>query len=77
MKMDLTLMVLVLRNTGFPAPQSSTFDKKPFEHEISDGADVARLKFYRNELTHSKVKELNEHQFKEISQTIIKVIQNR
>ncbi|CAC5379184.1 unnamed protein product [Mytilus coruscus] len=72
--MDLTLMVCVLRNTGLEEPHSSTFDCKPHEREISDGADVARLKFYRNELVHSKVKELNEQEFEEISQTLIKVI---
>lgn len=63
-------MVFVLRIT-------CTFDGKPYEREINDWADVARLKFYRNELAHAKVKELNEQEFKEISQTTIEVIQNR
>ncbi|XP_063398031.1 uncharacterized protein LOC134682988 [Mytilus trossulus] len=73
--MDLTLMVLVLRNTGLKQPHTSSFDKLPKEHEVSDGADVARLKFYRNELAHSRIKELNEQKFAEISRTIKKVIQ--
>lgn len=75
--MDLTLMVFVLRITErLKGPQSLTFDEIPDESEISDGADVARLKVYRNELTHAKVKELNEQEFKKNSQTLIKVIQN-
>ncbi|XP_071121715.1 uncharacterized protein [Mytilus edulis] len=75
MNMDLTLMAFVLRITEkVAAPHSSTFDDKPHEHEISDGADVARLKFFRNALVHAKVKELNEQEFNEISKTLKKVI---
>lgn len=70
-------MVFVLRITHqLLEPKSSTFDEIPHERDISDGADVARLKVYRNELTYAKVKELNEQEFNDISQNLIKVIQN-
>lgn len=71
--MDITLMVCVLRNTGFPAPHS-TFDRKPHERDISEGADVARIKFYRNQLAHQIGKRLNDKDFGEISQALIEVM---
>lgn len=72
-KMDIKLMVCVLRNTGLPEPHS-TFNCMPDKDEINDGADTARINFYRNELLHSIDKELNDQEFEEISQTLIEVI---
>lgn len=69
-------MVCVLRNTGLKEPHS-TFDCKPDESDGSVGADVARLKCYRNEFAHSKVQELDEQEFEEISQTLKEVSKHR
>lgn len=71
--MGLGLMLCVLQNTGLEAPHS-TFGCKPHKCDISVGADVARIKFYRNEFAHTKNKELNEKEFEEISQTLIEVM---
>lgn len=70
--MDLTLLVRVLRNTGIEKPLFG-FDYKPLDGEISLGADVVRLKFFRNELYHSNGRKLNEQQYESMSKTLREV----
>ncbi|XP_063400193.1 uncharacterized protein LOC134684814 [Mytilus trossulus] len=72
-EMDLTLLVRVLRNTEIEEPLFG-FDCKPLDGEISFGADVVRLNFFRNELNHSIVRKLNKQQFESMSNTLKEVI---
>jgi hypothetical protein len=50
---DVTLMVCLLRNLTHIAPPVNGFDVLPSSQEKSIGADLARIKFYRNRLAHS------------------------
>lgn len=47
---DLTLMVCLLRNISpvVVAPVPSGFDQLPLPSDTSDGANIARIKFYKN-----------------------------
>ena len=46
-------MICLLRNLKKIAPPLHGFDKLPCKTEINDGADLARVKFYRNMISHS------------------------
>lgn len=50
---DVTIMVCLLRNLTHIAPPVNGFDVLPLSQETSIGADLARIKFYRNRLAHS------------------------
>lgn len=71
----MTLLVRVLRNIGLEAPYFG-FDIEPLDAEISFAADVVRVNFLRNELSHSPVITLTEQQFENMSNTLIKVRSN-
>ncbi|CAG2204181.1 unnamed protein product [Mytilus edulis] len=69
---DLTLMVLLIRN--FTPIQIS--DILPVPIDISTGADISRLKYYRNELAHcnGKISDIEfEQQWVEIYQAIVRL----
>lgn len=52
-KYDITLMICLLRNLKKIAPPFAGFDKLPKKTEVNDGADLARVKFYRNFIAHA------------------------
>ncbi|XP_052077287.1 uncharacterized protein LOC127715285 [Mytilus californianus] len=60
---DVTLMICLLRNLSIIAPPSLGFDKLPPATEISDGADLARIKHHRNFIAHPGKDELSTCEF--------------
>lgn len=50
---DITLMICLLRNISGIAPPFTGYDTLPSPTDISKGADLARIKHYRNEIAHS------------------------
>ncbi|XP_052075892.1 uncharacterized protein LOC127713981 [Mytilus californianus] len=59
---DITLMICLLRNMTTIVPPLHGYDKLPPVTEVSDGADLARIKYYRNVLAHTDNGQLsNEH----------------
>ena len=49
---DVTLMIALLRNLTSMSPPVGGFDRLPLSSETSEGADLARIKHYRNYLAH-------------------------
>lgn len=49
---DITLMITLLRNLTNMNPPHSGFDILPTPNETTLGADLARIKYYRNYLAH-------------------------
>lgn len=49
---DITLMMTLLRNLTSINPSHDGFDRLPKSTETTLGADLARIKFYRNRLAH-------------------------
>ncbi|XP_076081216.1 uncharacterized protein LOC143052139 [Mytilus galloprovincialis] len=52
---DLTLLICLLRNIATPAIRKpgTGFDQLPNNHDITEGADLARIKYYRNLIAHN------------------------
>ncbi|CAC5357848.1 ANK [Mytilus coruscus] len=50
---DITLMICLLRNIGGITPPVKGYDTFPSSVDISTGADLARIKYYRNRIAHS------------------------
>ncbi|XP_062610995.1 uncharacterized protein LOC134272844 [Saccostrea cucullata] len=61
---DATLLICLLRNMS-PSTQAprNGFDNLPNQQEVSDGADIARIKFYRNRVAHSTDARMNTSEF--------------
>lgn len=72
--MDLTLMVMMLRNTKVIVEPILDSDGNPMEEDLSLNADVVRLKNIRNQFAHTTVLELNGQEYEEITQRLIEVI---
>ncbi|OPL33844.1 hypothetical protein AM593_01559, partial [Mytilus galloprovincialis] len=53
MDFDLTMMICLLRNIGGLATPINGWDRLPPPNEILPGADLATLKWYRNQLAHT------------------------
>ncbi|XP_052085845.1 uncharacterized protein LOC127723320 [Mytilus californianus] len=49
---DVTLMICLIRNLSSMNPPVKGFDSLPLPWEITPGADLARIKCYRNKLAH-------------------------
>ncbi|OPL33008.1 hypothetical protein AM593_01677, partial [Mytilus galloprovincialis] len=49
---DITLMITLLRDLTSVTPPAGGFDRLPKSTETTLGADLARIKFYRNRLAH-------------------------
>lgn len=49
---DINLIVTLLRNLTDITPPLRGFDKLPADNDITPGADLARIKYYRNYLAH-------------------------
>lgn len=60
---DVTLMICLLRNFSTIVPPSNGYDKMPPATEISDGADLARIKYYRNQIVHAEKDEIAKQDF--------------
>ncbi|VDI80460.1 Hypothetical predicted protein, partial [Mytilus galloprovincialis] len=74
--LDLTLIVLLLRNLPpvVAAPKSG-FDELPSANDISDGANIATLKYYKHEIvSHSNYGTLSDNDFSSIWYTLEKAI---
>ncbi|CAG2235291.1 unnamed protein product [Mytilus edulis] len=52
---DLTLLICLLRNIATPAIRKpgTGFDQLPNNHDTTEGADLARIKYYRNLIAHN------------------------
>ncbi|XP_052083811.1 uncharacterized protein LOC127721184 isoform X2 [Mytilus californianus] len=52
---DLTLLICLLRNIAIPAIRKpgTGFDQLPNNHDTTEGADLARIKYYRNLIAHN------------------------
>ena len=74
---DMILLVCLIRNTTTePAPPTG-WDDLPDEVNITKTADVARIKYYRNEyLTHKPRPELSNAEFQTACQSLIGVSDN-
>lgn len=51
---DVPLMITLLRNLAKLAPPTGGYDHLPLSTDITPTADLARIKYYRNELAHNK-----------------------
>lgn len=60
---DVTLMICLLRNFSPIVQPSNGFDRLPPASEISDGADLARIKSYRNKISHAEKDEISKQDF--------------
>ncbi|XP_071149836.1 uncharacterized protein [Mytilus edulis] len=60
---DLTMLICLLRNLGGLATPTNGWDKLPEPNEISPGADLATLKWHRNDLAHATVTCMDSNEF--------------
>ncbi|CAC5414177.1 unnamed protein product [Mytilus coruscus] len=60
---DLTMMICLLRNLGGLATPINGWDRLPQPNEILPGADLATLKWYRNQLAHTTVSSMDNNEF--------------
>ncbi|CAG2252420.1 unnamed protein product [Mytilus edulis] len=60
---DITLMICLLRNMTNILQPTLGYDKLPPVTEVSDGADLARIKYYRNFMAHTEKDELSNEDF--------------
>lgn len=49
---DVILMVILIRNLADPTSSAAGYDRLPLSTDISCTADLARIKHYRNQLSH-------------------------
>ncbi|XP_076116131.1 uncharacterized protein LOC143083733 [Mytilus galloprovincialis] len=73
---DVSLLVCLLRNIPLPGiyPPTSGWDNLPNPHDISPGAHLARIKYYRNELAHATENNLNILDFQDRWATVTEAI---
>ncbi|CAG2210513.1 unnamed protein product [Mytilus edulis] len=66
--LDVTLMVCLLRNLPpFVSPPASGFDALPLSNDLSHGAHIARIKYYKNFIvSHSKDGKISDQVFNRI-----------
>ncbi|CAG2198316.1 unnamed protein product [Mytilus edulis] len=68
-KLDVTLMVCLLRNLPpmVAPPTPNGFDALPLSSDVSNGAHIARIKYYKNFIvSHSKDGQLSDADFNKI-----------
>ena len=75
---DTTLLVVLLRNICGLAPPSSGWDKIPVAKDLSLEADIARLKYFRNEVfAHAETASVDEVTFntcwRDIQDTVVRL----
>ncbi|XP_063414552.1 uncharacterized protein LOC134696615 [Mytilus trossulus] len=71
---DITLMICLLRNMTNILQPCLGYDKLPPVTETSDGADLARIKYYRNFMAHTETDELSNEDFNTMWICITKAI---
>lgn len=49
---DVTLMIILIRNLADPTSSAAEYNRLPLSIDISRTADLARIKHYRNQLSH-------------------------
>ncbi|CAC5357679.1 unnamed protein product [Mytilus coruscus] len=62
---DLTMMICLLRNLGGLSSPCNGWDQLPLPNDTSSGADLATLKWYRNQLAHTTVIAMDNNEFTE------------
>jgi hypothetical protein len=60
---DITLMICLLRNIANITKPRNGFDRLPHEYDKSPGADLARIKYYRNYIVHLDWSEIENDNF--------------
>ncbi|XP_063411594.1 uncharacterized protein LOC134694512 [Mytilus trossulus] len=60
---DLTMMICLLRNLGGLAKPINGWDKLPHPNDTVHGADLATLKWHRNDLAHATVTYMDSNEF--------------
>ncbi|CAC5380385.1 unnamed protein product [Mytilus coruscus] len=60
---DLTMIICLLRNIGGLPTPSNGWDQLPHPNDMLPGADLATLKWYRNQLAHTTVTYLDNNEF--------------
>ncbi|CAC5362275.1 unnamed protein product [Mytilus coruscus] len=60
---DLTLMICLMRNLGGLSTPSNGWDQLPLPNETIPGADLATLKWYRNQLAHMTITSMDINEF--------------
>ncbi|XP_076105769.1 uncharacterized protein LOC143074107 [Mytilus galloprovincialis] len=60
---DLSLLITLLRKDSNVKPPKNGYDVLPSKDDISDGAQIATIKHYRNELAHASDAKMDEHEF--------------
>ena len=74
---DVTLFTILFRNIcGMSAPAAG-WDALPPDSDTSIAADIARIKFYRNEVYHRTSTEIDDSEFEILWEKISKVLINR
>lgn len=66
---DLTLMICLLRNLT----KVTIKDQLPQTSDMSEGAAVSRIKFYRNKIAHSETGTMSDAKFREIFADVSRV----
>lgn len=72
-KYDTTLMICLLRNLTSIMPPTLGFDRLPPPAEKGDGADLARIKYYRNMFAHPEDHVMTTADFKVAWKTLTEV----
>lgn len=65
----------LLRNIPLPGinPPGTGWDNLPIPNDLSPGAYLARIKYYRNEIAHSTQNNMNSLDFQDRWETVSKV----
>jgi hypothetical protein len=63
---DVTLMICLLRNLNLVPAPATGWDQLPPDSDTSLGANLTRIKVYRNKLSHPSKGRINDHSFKKI-----------
>ncbi|VDI43434.1 Hypothetical predicted protein [Mytilus galloprovincialis] len=64
MNFDLSLLITLLRkDSNVEPPETGGYDDLPSKDDKTDGAQIATIKHYRNDLAHASEAKKNEHEF--------------
>ncbi|XP_056003197.1 uncharacterized protein LOC125661001 [Ostrea edulis] len=71
---DLTLMICLLRNLNLVSEPATGWDQVPPHSDNSLGANMTRIKVYRNKLAHPSKNRMRDHSFKKIWASLKKAL---